>query len=553
MEQGDTSWQKEFLAAETWRNLRMTCRGFFGYCRCVLAYAEKNPDTIKTKSISPSHSNSSVLEAYFSLVRMYHQDDAPSYLAFSKSRQMISAHNALRSNPMYSEHDVGDISTGKDVGIPELTKCRREREGRKNALIMNYEKNRHEESTAETKKFSLTAEEASAEHASLRYSSDKEKQKEKEVEVLRILTSTDLLHGYMSRLTELDTFHKWVRLCLDNDDIGEWFDELFRITQTKEGSIMFNDGCRAIQDKLLSLSVRCMRKRSDKHTSFEKDTHNFFKSDEFDQLCSNQLPGNLGKSHVGCVLLGLMLAELFVKWLTLALRMYRKDKNPELFRKKQNADLKPCEENNEVNSFVGWAISSAKKKFATDDEEDELEIEFKELLKSMSLLEEDADEEYLTDFYDTNMSMLNHGGLTLVSREFFEWGKITMKIIRSKFTVEVIQQDPRNCFKNAKDSVLKNASIRTLFVSSCNKLNQLSFSTKAIDKVYKIIVPKVIHARFAVEFRQWKELYCKKHESVAFRTQLKATVKDDNGNKKRAAENQAAADESVVNKIAKIN
>jgi hypothetical protein len=91
MEKGDKSWQKEFLAAETWRNLRMTCRGFFGYCRAVLAYADSHPD-IKSKSISPSHSNSSVLEAYFSLVRMYHQDDAPSFLAFSKSKQMISAH-----------------------------------------------------------------------------------------------------------------------------------------------------------------------------------------------------------------------------------------------------------------------------------------------------------------------------------------------------------------------------------------------------------------------------------------------------------------------------
>eukprot|EP00986_Skeletonema_menzelii_P020755 scaffold32210_cov114-Skeletonema_menzelii.AAC.1 len=536
LQKGDKSWQKDFLASETWRNLRMTCRGFFGYCRYVIQYAASHRDTIKFTGVSPAHSNSSVIEAWFSLVRMARQDDGARYLAYATNRQMVNAQNALKKNrnKMYCEDDVGDVSTGKDVGIPELIKFKKDREMRKDSLIKGYEKNRVRESTIQTDKFSMTAEEASLPGSS-----------NQEQEVLRILTTLKLPNGYMARLTELATFHQWVRLCLDNNDVGQWFDELFRLTSTQEGSIQFNAGCRAIQDKLLQLAARCMRNRTDNNTSFEAAAHNFYKSEEFDVMCGDNLPGNLGKSHPGCVLLGLMLAELLVKWLALALRMFRQTINPELFRKKQNA-LTSAEENNEVNSFLGWSIFSATKKFVNADEKGS-ETECKELLRTMSISEADADEAYLATYYDTNMSMLNHGGLTLVSKEFFEWGKLTMQSIRDAFTMDHIKSAPRSCFNDRKKYVLQNKSIRSSFFISCQS-SPLSFSAKTISTVYDIIVPKMIHARFAVVFRQWKQLHCRKHE-VSLRTKLKATVKDD---KKRAATNQHA-DESVVNnKMAKI-
>ena len=41
-EEGDKTWEATFLAKETWRNLRITCRGFFEYCRNVISYAKKN-------------------------------------------------------------------------------------------------------------------------------------------------------------------------------------------------------------------------------------------------------------------------------------------------------------------------------------------------------------------------------------------------------------------------------------------------------------------------------------------------------------------------------
>ena len=67
---GDVKWELSFLAPETWRNLRITCRGFFAYCRAIIDYEMHSPPgTIaRLYGISVAHANSSVLEAWFSAV-----------------------------------------------------------------------------------------------------------------------------------------------------------------------------------------------------------------------------------------------------------------------------------------------------------------------------------------------------------------------------------------------------------------------------------------------------------------------------------------------------
>ena len=41
---GTNNAEKTFLAHETWRNLRITCRGFFIYCRAIMKCVENAPD-----------------------------------------------------------------------------------------------------------------------------------------------------------------------------------------------------------------------------------------------------------------------------------------------------------------------------------------------------------------------------------------------------------------------------------------------------------------------------------------------------------------------------
>ncbi len=162
----------------------------------------------------------------------------------------------------------------------------------------------------------------------------------------------------------------------------------------------------------------------------------------------------------------------------------------------------------------------------------------------MIILEEDADEEYLAKYYDTNMSMVNCGGLTLVSSYFFEWGKDAMEVIRNAFTQERMKQNLRSCFKDGKHLVMHNSSIHSKFVSLCQSPS-MNFRQDAIEEVYQIILRKMVHSRFAVVFRRWKEQYCQKHD-MSLRSNLKAGVdknkkKLSNDTKRPATPHPAAA------------
>ena len=213
-----------------------------------------------------------------------------------------------------------------------------------------------------------------------------------------------------------------------------------------------------------------------------------------------------------------------------------------------DSNLSMAQKNSEVNRFVGWSIFSALKKYADDSKE---ENECKRLLLWMMLKEDELDDDYWSKCYDSNMSLLNNGGLTLVSKEFFDWGRKVMQLVRSSFTPEDIRKNLRNCFKNGKRKVMDNHSIRSEFVLKCMS----KFSRDSIDKVFAVIIRKVVHARFAVVFRQWKEVNCKKHE-VSTRAQLKATVPDGKKGKKRhAAALNCEEDmaENTENKKAKVN
>ncbi|KAL7537399.1 hypothetical protein ACHAXR_010210 [Thalassiosira sp. AJA248-18] len=115
---GDENWKLSFFASETWRNLRITCRGFFAYCRAIIEYSDYAPkgSIQKVYGVSPAHSNSSILEAWFSAVRNSNQDSGTSYAAFVGNRDMFKAQQALKNNKMYSADDLGDTSVGKMIG-----------------------------------------------------------------------------------------------------------------------------------------------------------------------------------------------------------------------------------------------------------------------------------------------------------------------------------------------------------------------------------------------------------------------------------------------------
>ena len=97
---------------------------------------------------------------------------------------------------------------------------------------------------------------------------------------------------------------------------------------------------------------------------------------------------------------------------------------------------------------------------------------------------------------------------------------------------------------------MNSAHLRTEFMQLCK---DRSLSTKNAALAYPIFLRKVVHARFAVVFRAWKEEHVKKNGSVTLRQKLKvqsdksgkgtkrqlpqgAVTPSDEGSKRRRAE-----------------
>mmetsp|Transcript_22370 Transcript_22370/g.35088 ORF Transcript_22370/g.35088 Transcript_22370/m.35088 type:complete len:198 (+) Transcript_22370:268-861(+) len=125
----------------------------------------------------------------------------------------------------------------------------------------------------------------------------------------------------------------------------------------------------------------------------------------------------------------------------------------------------------------------------------------------------------------------------LVSSYFFEWGKDAMEVIRNTFTQDRMRQNLRSCFKDGKHLVMQNSSIHSKFVSLCQSPS-MKFQQDAIEEVYQIILRKMIHSRFAVVFRQWKEQHCQKHD-MSLRSNLKAGVDKNKKSKGKETKREA--------------
>ena len=213
----------------------------------------------------------------------------------------------------------------------------------------------------------------------------------------------------------------------------------------------------------------------------------------------------------------LTLAEAHLRWLTDAMRDDRRRRHPHLFTIQPGQLLTLAQMNNEVNSYVGWAMNDAAKKYDKHDE-----ALMARLLRSMLIREQQLDDDYLSTCYDPNMAIFNHGGLTLVRKEYFEWAKNLMTAVRNNYTEDSINQDPRGSFQAGKDAIFGKEKLQDDFVLLCLKHSETKVDKTVLSTVYKEFVSKAIHSRFGTVFSEWKEKYVSKHGEVAFRTKLKA-------------------------------
>ena len=241
-----------------------------------------------------------------------------------------------------------------------------------------------------------------------------------------------------------------------------WFPYLLEDTLLPSNSSMFDKSCQQIQNKLFEFAMKTMIARNKDDVSFEFDLHEFHRSEEFLLICWEFLPGRLAYHHGGCVMLCISLSELFIEWLKTTMMDERKKRNPELFKKGKEECFTMAEQNNEVNSFIGWSIFSSlkKSKYVLKTEKESMG---KKIILSMMMREKDIDEGYMAMCYDKNMAMVNHGFLILVKMDFSNWGRDLMRLVRSSLFEKDIDYDPKNCFDKVETAVMANTLIKSRF------------------------------------------------------------------------------------------
>jgi hypothetical protein len=117
----------------------------------------------------------------------------------------------------------------------------------------------------------------------------------------------------------------------------------------------------------------------------------------------------------------------------------------------------------DVNQIFGWAVFSQRKQTITqlyqlsrNECSDDLQHWRLAFLNSMRILHKEAMmlEEYMRDCYDdTLLQLKNKGFLTLVSPQFFQFGKELMKFLANALTQKRIETEGNSALKLAKSEL----------------------------------------------------------------------------------------------------
>ena len=140
------------------------------------------------------------------------------------------------------------------------------------------------------------------------------------------------------------------------------------------------------------------------------------------------------------------------------------------------------------------------------------------ILSAMYCKLDDLDTHYLYNYYDGHMSMLNTGGMTLVSGQFFDWSRNVMDATRERISVSLLKRDPKRDLAAAKAAILKDTSLRDVFHKTCR---QNFASQSAIDIVCNQILRKIVHVKYANHFGRFKEKEVRMKDKIAQRNHLK--------------------------------
>ena len=139
------------------------------------------------------------------------------------------------------------------------------------------------------------------------------------------------------------------------------------------------------------------------------------------------------------------------------------------------------------------------------------------------------DKEYVDKFYPAIVQLRSQRhDITLVTKEYFEFGLALLDRIRASFNQRTIKTVGTDCVKKAFDSLREDKELRQMF-SECKNPYKNAVGEDFLSSVYDRLLKKVFHARAGAESALFKEentsRYCRDAVDVSLREGLKTLSK----------------------------
>ena len=477
-------WQKQFLAKETWINLRIAIRGFFGYARQILpliqSHFSSNSNVQNLAFVPVLHSNTSSIEGWFSIQRGNNCSTALTYASGVAVADASQALLYLQNNKAYDPEYVAFEKTDRVPLSKVFQSAENYRSERLLTWIAAIQCSKEEAGDIEVSKFGKLFEGTAVANGADIF---------KKIE---ISTSMNINSHYNIFVATDSDFQQWCRLTILGTSENQWFTAL--ATLSMEENRQFDSCCQVIMENIFLFSVEFLNQSSAACSCFEMQIYNYSISNEFRNLRCNTLPTKLQPhQQLCCSVLLITLAKMHQQWLVNAIATASKLSVTSISL--------PIDELSEVNRFVGWAVASLLQKWKsrTSMENCTPASCIVDCILCMRVLHAEAvqDETYSTQYYSQDIKVRNQGGLALIAHEFFDWALKLLSTIRVSFTEEAIRRIGNDCMKVAYDTVtniMENEKIS--FHKTMRKCLELNISKKIEEATIEMVRIKVIKKSF---------------------------------------------------------
>ncbi|KAI2499323.1 hypothetical protein MHU86_15167 [Fragilaria crotonensis] len=470
---------KHFVSSITYKNLRMSVRGFFEYCRLALFKSSNPPDFILV-----SHSNSSSIESVFSLARSQNRDTPQGFctsIAVQSSTEAVAVVKTF-NKPAYASEDIPDVDMSGMLDLLNRKDAERDR------IFANFLSRRKEIQARATTIYQvqiifggiIKSSLSSGYKRMLEILEGKAKQRLEACGFLGLLLADEKDFVATLKLAIFTSNEGWYKslCCLEEDD-----------------EINFNAACSCILSHLFRnlYEASTFKNRKNVLSSYHHRLYKLMKERNLPpwKYVNDALPACLRTNDAPVCLLIQRLSDVLLEWV--------------------------------------YDAMSQKLESEQHDNEEHLA-----LLDKMSVLHHEVihDDHYMKNCYPFANQLLNKGGLTLVAIRFIGFGRSLMTKVK-ELTVQTLLQKGNRAIEDHVADVHSSQNLKRIFWSCCNSsYNETINENKnesILQSLYVALTKKTIHAWAGMISRRFKELYTGRHANnttkLPLRVELEASSK----------------------------